>query len=137
MHVDGPGVDAGVGGRPIDRAEHASGRPLDNAHGLARSTQRHVVSGSFGSRPEPPARPPAQHSPCHENVEQADHGRPEHLCVGLGEGQLGGGGGQMRREDVGVLWIEDRSLHRTVEQRRGVVDQVGVQRVVAGDQYCQ
>ena len=43
----------------------------------------------------------------------------------------------MGTEDVGVLRIEDRSLHRPVEQRLGMVDQIGVQRVVAGDQDRQ
>ena len=38
---------------------------------------------------------------------------------------------QVRRQHVGVLRVQHGRLHRPLEQRLGVVDQVGVQRVVA------
>jgi hypothetical protein len=43
----------------------------------------------------------------------------------------------MGTEDVGILRIEDRGLHGSVEQRLGVVDQIRVQRVVPCDQDRQ
>ena len=41
----------------------------------------------------------------------------------------------MRPEHVRVVGIEDRGLDRPTEQRVGVVNQVGVERVISGDQY--
>ena len=43
----------------------------------------------------------------------------------------------MRPEHVGVVRVEDGGLDRCAEQRLGVVDQVGVERVVAGDQHAE
>ena len=54
--------------------------------------------------------------------------------VVVGERQLRGGGAQVRGEDVGVVGVEDGGLDGLLEERLGVVDEEGVQRVVAGDQ---
>ena len=43
----------------------------------------------------------------------------------------------MRAEDVGVVGVEDVGLDRLAEQGLGVVDQVGVQRVVARDHHAE
>lgn len=43
----------------------------------------------------------------------------------------------MGGQDVRVVGVEDRGLHRLVEQGLGVMDEEGVQRVVAGDQDGQ
>ena len=43
----------------------------------------------------------------------------------------------MRSQDVGVLRIQDGRLHGPVEQGLGMVDQIGVQGVVASDQDGQ
>ena len=63
--------------------------------------------------------------------------RAEELQVVVGERDFGGGRAQMRGEDVRVVRVEDRGLHRLVEEGLGVVDEEGVQRVVAGDQDRQ
>ena len=52
-------------------------------------------------------------------------------------GSLGGGRAQVRGEDVRVVRVEHGGLDGLLEQRLGVVDEVGVQRVVAGDQDGQ
>ena len=43
----------------------------------------------------------------------------------------------MRAQHVGVVGVEDRRLDRRAEQRLGVGDEVGVERVVAGDQHAE
>ena len=48
VHVDGTGVDAAVGRRPVDGAEHPAGPALDDAHHLPGPAQRDVVGGPVG-----------------------------------------------------------------------------------------
>lgn len=48
-----------------------------------------------------------------------------------------GGGAQMGGEDVRIVRIQDGRLHGLLEQRLGMVDEEGVQRVVAGHQDGQ
>ena len=57
--------------------------------------------------------------------------------VPLGQRQLGGRAHQLRREHVGVVRVEHAPLDRRAEQRLRVVHQVGVHRVVAGDEHDQ
>lgn len=66
--------------------------------------------------------------------QQVRGGRAEELQILFGEGDLGGGGAQVRGEDVRVVGVEDGGFHRLVEQGLGVVHEEGVQRVVAGDE---
>ena len=61
--------------------------------------------------------------------------RPEQRQVGLGQRDLGRGGAEVRAEDVGVAGVEDGRLDRRADQRLRVGDQVGVERVVAGDEH--
>ena len=51
--------------------------------------------------------------------------------------QFGGGGREVWAEHVRVRRVEHARLHRPLEQRLGMVDQVGVERVVAGHQDAQ
>ena len=81
MHVHRTGVDAGVGCCPVDRAQNTSRGPLDNSHRFAGATKGDVVGGSFGSRPEPPARASAQQPTSDQYLEQATHARPEELPI--------------------------------------------------------
>jgi hypothetical protein len=57
--------------------------------------------------------------------------------VRLGERQLGRGAAQVRPRTYGVGRVEHRRLDRPAEQRLRVVHEVGVQRVVAGDEDRQ
>ena len=62
---------------------------------------------------------------------------PNRASVGRGQRRLGGGGAQLRSEHVRVGGVEHGRLHRGAEQRRGVVDQVGVERVVPRHEYAE
>ncbi len=63
--------------------------------------------------------------------------RPEQRQVGMGQRQLGGRAAQVWSEDVGVGRVGHGGLHRPTEYGVGVVHQVGVQRVVPGDEDRQ
>ena len=62
---------------------------------------------------------------------------PKMRQVGHGQRRLRGGGAQMRPEHVGVVGVEDVGLDGLAEQHLGVVDQVGVQRVVARHHHAE
>ena len=59
---------------------------------------------------------------------------PKSVEVGFGQRDFGCGRAQVRGEHVGVVRVQDGGLDGLVEERLGVVDEIGVQRVVAGDQ---
>jgi hypothetical protein len=69
--------------------------------------------------------------------EQFLAGGTEEGQVLLGQRKLGRRRAEVGREDVRVVRIEDRGLHGLVEQGLRMVDQEGVQRVVARDQHRQ
>ena len=60
-----------------------------------------------------------------------------HPNLGLGERKFGCRAEQLRPEDIRVRGIDHDALDRFVQQSRGVMDEVGVQRVVPGDQQDQ
>lgn len=60
---------------------------------------------------------------------------PEEREIGFGEREFGGGRAQVRGEHVRVVGVQDGGFDRLVEERLGVVDEVGVQRVVAGHEH--
>ena len=83
--------------------------------GRCRSSPRRTRSGSTASR-----------------------GRAaEERQVGIGEGELGGRAAQLRAEDVRVLRVEHGRLDRPAEDRLRVVHEVGVERIVPGDEHGQ
>ncbi len=84
-----------------------------------------------------PCAPAAQQPGLGQRVDAVAGPRTEQRQVVLGQRQLRGGRAQVRAEDVGVVGVEHVGLDRRPEQRLGVVHQVGVQRVVAGDQHAQ
>ena len=47
------------------------------------------------------------------------------------------GGGQVWSQYVGIVGVEDGRLEWCVEQRRGVIDQIGVERLVPCDEDAQ
>ena len=57
--------------------------------------------------------------------------------LGLLERQFGCRAEKLRPENVRVGGVDDHPLDRFVQQRRRMVDQIGVQRIVAGDQHHQ
>ena len=62
---------------------------------------------------------------------------PNSAQVVLGQRQLLGGGAQVRREHVLVGGVDDGGLDGPAEQRLRVGDEVGVERVVAGDEHAE
>ena len=84
-----------------------------------------------------PARPLAQQAGLGQPVDDLARGRAEQRQVGLGQRVLLRRRAQVRAEDVGVGRVEDGRLDRPADQRLRVVDEVGVERVVAGDQHAE
>ena len=138
VHVDRAGVGVAVGARRVDGADHPAGRGLDQLHRRpARRADVGEVRGPAAVGPEPAARSPAQQAGSGELVDDRPRGRPEGGQVGLDQRRLVGGGAQVGSEHVGVAGVEDRGLQRLAEQRLRVVDQIGVERVIAGHQHRQ
>ena len=89
--------------------------------------------GRGGSSTSCPSRSRAAASAAGEGRERGRR-RAEQREVRLGQRQLGGCRAQVRRQHVRVARVQDGRLDRAVQQRIRVVHQVGVQRVVPGDQ---
>ena len=139
MDVDRALVDGGVGGRAIDRADDDARVGFhDRNLGRAIAAQGGQVLGPPGQVdvPEPARGPTPQRAPTLQLAQQGVVGQAEQGQVRGPQGSLGGGGAQVGREHVGVGRVEDRGL-RGGEDRLGVVHQVGVQRVVGGDEDGQ
>ena len=136
VHVDRAGVGGGVRAAGVDGADHPAGLGLDQRDRRAAGrADVGEVAGPAPVGPEPAARAAPQQPGAGQLVDDVAGGRAEEGQVGLGERDLGGGGAQVRAEDVGVGRVEDGGLDRLAEQRLGVGDEVGVERVVAGDQH--
>ena len=136
MDVDRALVDGGVGGRAVHRADDDARVGLhDRNLGRPVATQGGQVLGPPGQVdvPEPARGPTPQRAPALQLAQQGVVGQAEQGQVRGPQGSLGGGGAQVGREHVGVGRVEDRGL-RGGEDRLGVVHQVGVQRVVGGDE---
>ena len=136
MDVDRALVDGGVGGRAVDRADDDARVGLHHRHlGRAVAAQGGQILGPPGQVdvPEPARGPTPQRAPTLQLAQQGVVGQAEQGQVRGPQGRLGGGGAQVGCEHVGVGRVEDRGLGDG-EDRLGVVHQVGVQRVVGGDE---
>ncbi len=135
VEVDGALVDGGVRGGLVDGAQQPAGALLDDLDGAAALAPD---VGEVGGPPPPgpvPARGPlAEQLRGFQLRQQLCRGWAEEGQVRFGERQLGGGGAQVGGQHVRVVRVEDGRLHRLLEQRFGMVDEEGVQRVVAGHQ---
>ena len=85
--------------------------------------------------PEPAARPPPQQPERRQLVDDLARRGAEERQVGLGERLLLRGRAEVRTHHVRVRRVEDRRLDRRADELVGVGDQVGVERVVLGDQH--
>lgn len=108
---------------------------LDGAAALAPDVGE--IGSALPAGPVPARCPLAQQLRGLQLRQQLGHGGTEELQVRFGERELRSGGTQVRGEDVGVVRVEDGRLHGLLEQRLGMVDEEGVQRVVAGHQDGQ
>ena len=139
VDVDRALVDGGVGGRAVDRADDDARVGLHHRHlGRPVAAQGGQVLGPPGQVdvPEPARGPTPQCAPTLQLAQQGVVGQAEQGQVRGPQGRLGGGGAQVGCEHVGVGRVEDRGLGGG-EDRLGVVHQVGVQRVVGGDEDGQ
>ncbi|ASR00274.1 hypothetical protein CGL27_22810 [Streptomyces sp. 11-1-2] len=138
MQVDGALVDGGVGRRGVHGAQQPPGRRLhDLDRAAARPADVGEVGGALTAGPVPGGRPAPQQLALLQLRHQLLGGGAEELQVRLGERKLRRGRAQVRREDVGVVRVQDGGLHRLPEESVRMVDEIGVQRVVPGDQDRQ
>ena len=95
-------------------------------------------AGCPGFSPEVAAGPQPEHPPLDQLVEHRP-GRPaaEQVQVVRGQMMLGRRAGKVRAQDERIGRIDHCRLHRPVEHRLGMPDQVGVQRVLAGHEDHQ
>ena len=63
--------------------------------------------------------------------------RPEQLHLFGTDRELGRSEAELRGQDVRVARIEDRCLDRTTEDRFRMVHEIGVERIVTGDEHDQ
>ena len=136
MDVDGADVHGGVRGGAVDRADHRARDGVDHRH-LRRPVPAQggqVLGPTRQARvPEPAGGAAAQRSAGGQVRQEGLVGQSEQRQIRLAQGRLAGSRAQVRGQHVGVGGVEDGGL-RGGEDRLRVVDQVGVQRVVAGDQ---
>ncbi len=136
VEVHGALVDRRVGGAGVHRAQQPA-RPglddLDRPPALPADVGQ--VGGPLPTRPVPGPRPAAQQPGRLQLGKQLLAGGAEQRQVVVGQGQFGRRRAQVGGEYVRVVGVEDRGLHGLVEQGLGVVDEEGVQRIVAGHQH--
>ena len=135
VHVDRALVHRGVGGRGVHRAQQSASAGLDHAYGVTTgAAQVGQPARRLGVRPVPPGGSAAQGAPLHQLVQQRRRGRSEHRELVRAQRHLGRRGAQVRREHVGVARVEDGGFDRCIQHRLRMVHQIGVERVLAGDE---
>ena len=138
VQVDGPFMHRPIGGAPVDAAHHAPGAGLDDLDRTPdRPTQVDGIHRAFGTRPEPAGGSGAQQPLGAQPGRKVAHRLAEPALVARFQRSLLGGRRQVRSEHVGVLRAQHRLLDRPVEDQLRMVEQVRVQRVVAGHQHHQ
>lgn len=135
MEVDGALVHGGVCGCFVNGSEQTAGALLDDLdRATAAAADVGEVGGALATCPVPACRPPPQQLRGFELRQEFGHSRTEERDVVFGERHFRRRGTQVRGEDVRVVRIQDGRLHGLLEERLGVVDEEGVQRVVTGDE---
>src|SRR5699024_6721386 len=115
------------------------GRFDDGDGGAAAAVQVVQVGGEFGPVvvQVPAGGPTAQEASGDQVAQQWGAGRAEAVLVCFGQWHFSSRCAQVRGQYVGVLRVEGGGFHIGFEDGFGVVHQVGVQRVVAGDEDRQ
>ena len=114
--------------RPVPASTRSTGRPpvlRRSARSVGRA--RSVQNQPAGRRRSSPA---AVSAATPSAADGPNSGRSSSRS-----GSSAAAAAQVRTEDVGVARVEDGGLHGSTDQRLGVGDEVGVQRVVAGHQH--
>ena len=136
VQVDRSGVGGAVGRGGVDGAQDPAGDVLDQAHRrTAARPDVGEVAGAAPVGPEPAPRSPPEQAALGERVDRRPRAGPEQRQVLHRQRRLRGRGAQVWTEDVGVVGVEDVGLDRLAEECLRVVDQVGVQGVVARDHH--
>ena len=131
VHVHSPGVRLVVRLRRVHGPQQGAGVGVDNARRPAAvGPQVHHGRRPLRVGPEPAGGTFAQVAPGHELVQELLRSSAEQFQLGDPERQFGGRGAEMRTQHVGIGGIEDGGFHRNVEDRLGMIHEVGVQRII-------
>ena len=134
MDVHGAGMDCCRCAARVDSAQHPAGFTVDNGHlssDTAANVQRAVGVRIGGDEPSVLSAPDlAFLRQSGENLESA-----ECVHLGIGEWEFHCSTEQLRAQDVRISGICHRRLDGFVEYRRRMVNEVGVEWIVAGDQH--
>ena len=134
VHVDGALVHDQVGRGLVHRADQPARRLLHHPDRRQAGAAQAGRGGRVPAHAVPARRAAAQPSRPGEVIDHRPGRRAEDVQVRLGQGQFGGRRAQVRRQHVRVVRVQHGGLHRVPQQDLRMADQVGVQRVVAGDQ---
>ena len=141
MDVDRIGEDVRIGGGLIDRADDLAGTDFDDLDVPARTAQIRQIGGALAASriPEPAGGTETQIALGDERIGEpgeirAEQGEVLAVIACLGQRQFGGGRREMRGEDPGVARVDDGRLDGGEDLVR-VVDEVGVEGVVRGDEH--
>ena len=138
VHVDGAGVHGRVGALGLDGADHLAAPLVDDPEGVDRCrSQRDPSGGEAVAARQVAAGALAQLSHADEPLRVPLPARSEDVAVLAAQRKLVGGGRQVRQVDALRLVIEDRALHRPVEELVGVTAEELVEGIVAGDIHRQ
>ncbi len=135
MQVDRAVVHGRRRAAGVDGADQLAGGGVDHRHGVARgAAQRHGARRELvGPAQDVRAvRAPAQLPLADQDLGHVAPARPEHLGVGRLERRLVRGAQQVRGVELLVERVEDRCLHRALEELVRVAAEELVQRVLAG-----
>ena len=121
--------------RRLGGPEHlAAGAIDDRERAVRRRAQRDLAGGvALAAAQDELAVLGAQLAEPLEPLEVGERARAEELGVAFAERALVGGAQQVREVDLLGLVVEDRGLHRAIEEVVGVAREELVERVLAGD----
>ena len=138
MDVDRALMHGAIRRTRIHGSEKTSRRLFHHSNWCAAdAAQVGKVAGPLRTGPEPSALSASEQTSADQLLQQARSRRAEELEIGVGQRKLSRCGAQVRCEHVRVVRVQHRCFHWSPEQGVRVVDQVGVQRVVASDQHGQ
>ena len=135
VRVDGTGMHQYVGGGLVHRPDEPPGRRFHDLYRAPPGPAQPGARSAATARPADDRTPAAQHPAPDEGVGHRCGLRPEQCQVSVGQRQFRRRRAQVRGQHVRVAGIKHGRFHRAAQQRLGMMHQVGVQRVVAGDQH--
>ncbi len=135
VQVDRALVHGRVGPLLLEHPEQGAGRPLDDGDRVGRArAQRDAARGRSRAAPGQSARRADELAGLHQLFGRPQRTGAEHVVIRLGQRQLVRRRAQVPDADLGIRRIEDGRFVRAPQERVGMVDEVAVERVGAGDQ---